>query len=167
MSELDKLFTSKIKNKGIFSFKDTYNIAYEWLVDEGYDINEKVYKETVGAGGAKEIEIEWVAYRKISDYFRFLIKINWHILGMTDVEVEIDGVKQKMNQGQLVLTISTILEKDWAGTWENKPLFKFLRTFYDRYLIPSRLEKYEGKLLGEMDEFIAHLKSFLALSVKK
>jgi len=167
MVELDPLFVTKIKNKGVFDFKETYNVLYEWLIDEGYDVNEKTYKEVVGAGGAKEIVIDWVAYRKVSDYFRFRIKIEWHILGMTDVEVEIDGVKQKMNKGQFELKAQGILEKDYESRWENKPFIKFLRTMYDRYLITARIENYEGKLIGEVDEFVAQTKAYLALSGKR
>ena len=167
MVEKDKLFASKIKHKGIFDFTSTYKVLYEWLVDEGYDVNEKAYKENIGAGGAKEIEIEWIALRKISDYFRFVLKIQFHVLGMTDVEVEIDGVKQKMNKGQFELKVTSTLEKDYENRWENKAGFKFLRTLYDRYLISGRIEDYEGKLLAEMDEFIAQVKAFLALIGKR
>ena len=166
MVEKDKLFATKIKDKGIFNFKATYRALHTWLTDESYLLNEKKYKETVSASGAKDVEIKWAAEKKISDYFRFVIKVNWIVLGMTDVEVEIDGVKQKANKGQLELHISTVLEKDYENRWDNRPFFKFLRTLYDRYLIPSRIEKYEAKLLGEMDEFVAQCKAYLALGGK-
>ena len=167
MAEKDNLLKTKIKHKGIFDFKETYNLVYDWLVNEGYDINEKTYKENIGPGGAKEIEIEWDCHRKISDYFKFLIKIEYHIIGMTDVEVEIDGKKEKMNKGQFEFTIKGILVKDHESRWENSPFFKFLRTLYDRYLIPSRIENYEGKLIGEVDEVVAQVKAFLNLQGKR
>lgn len=167
MVEQDKLFESKIKHKGIFDFKELYNVLYTWLVDQGYDVNEKSYKENIGAGGAKEVEIKWVAYRKISDYFRFVLKVEWRIIGLSNVEVEIEGVKTPMNRGNAEIKVSSVLEKDYESRWENRPFFKFLRTLYDRYLIPGRIEQYEGKLLGEMDEFIAQIKSFLSLLGKQ
>jgi len=164
MVEKDVLFKTKVKHKGIFDFSETYRILYEWLVDQGYDINEKTYKENIGAGGAKEIEIEWDAMKKVSDYFRFLLEIKWHPLGMTSVEVEIDGVKQKMNKGQFEIEIKSVLLKDYESRWENKPIQKFLRGLYDKYIIRERVEAYEGKLIAEMDEFVAQCKSFLALT---
>jgi len=167
MVELDQLLKSKVKHSGIFDFKETYRILWEWLVDQGYDINEKNYKEVLGAGNAREIEIEWDAVRKVSDYLRNEIKVNWHILGMTSVEVEIDGVKQKMNKGQFELEAKCILQKDYDDRWISNPFYKFLRTLYDRYIIPARIDQYEGKLIGEMDEFIAQCKSFLALVGKR
>jgi len=167
MPELDALIKTKVKHSGVFDFKETYRILFEWLMDAGYDVNEKSYKENIGAGGAKEIEVEWVAVRKVSDYFRFMIKAKWHIIGMTSVEVEIDGVKQKMNKGQFELEISSVLIKDYEARWENKPFWKFLRTLYDKYLIKERVEQYEGKLIGEMEEFVAQCKSFLSLTGKR
>lgn len=167
MSEKDNILGTKVKHAGVFDFKETYRVMYEWLADQGYDINEKNYKENIGAGGAKEIEIEWEALRKVSDYFRFIIKAKWHIIGMTSVEVDIDGVKQKMNKGQFELEIKCILEKDYESTWEKKPFLKFLRTLYDKYLIKERTDQYEGKLIGEMEDFAAQCKSFLALTGRK
>jgi len=167
MVEKDKLLGTKIKHKGIFNFKDIYQVLYNWLMEQGYVLNEKSYKESLGAGGTKDVEIEWYAKRDISDYFRFVMEVKWQILGMSEVEVEIDGIKQKTNKGYIILEIKTTLEKDYENRWENRPFFKFLRTFYDRYLIPSRIENYEGKLLGEMDEFVAQIKSFMALLGKQ
>jgi hypothetical protein len=165
--ERDNLFKSKVKHNGLFDFKETYRILYEWLVDQNYDVNEKNYKEVIGAGGSKEIEVEWEATRKVSDYFKFMIEAKWHILGMTGVEVDIDGVKQKINKGQFEIEVKCTLLKDYEDRWENHPFWKFLRTFYDRYLIKERTEQFEGKLIGEMDEFVAQCKSFLALTGRR
>ena len=167
MAEKDPLFKTKVKHTGFFDFRETYRILYEWLVDQGYDVNEKNYKEAIGAGGAKEIEVDWEATRKVSDYFRFIIKAYWHVMGMSSVDVEIDGVKQKMNKGQFEIEVKSILEKDYENKWENAPFWKFLRTLYDKYLIKERTEQYEGKLIGEMEEFVAQCKSFLALTGKR
>jgi len=167
MVELDKLIGTKVRHVGIFDFKETYRILFEWLIDQGYDFNEKNYKEVIGAGNAKEIEIEWEAVRKVSDYFRFYIKVKWKIIGMTSVEVEIDGVKQKMNKGDLTLEFSCVLHKDYEDRWGGKPFFKFLRTLYDKYLIRERVEQYESKLIIEMEQLVAEAKSFLVLTGKR
>jgi len=167
MPEKDELFTTKVKHTGIFNFKELYRILFEWLIDKDYDVNEKTYKEVVGGSGAKEIEIEWDAERKVTDYFKFNLKVEWHIIGMTNVEVEIDGSKEKMNKGQLEIKFKSVLLKDYRESWTSNPFIKFLRTFYDKYLIKERLEQYEGKLIGDMEEMIAECKSFLALTGKR
>jgi len=162
MGEKDKIFESKVQHTGVFDFKETYGFAYKWLADEGYLITEKKYSEKVKPNG-KEIEVEWDMFRKISDYFKFSGSIKWRVLGMTDVEVEKDGVKIKMNKGQVELGIKGYLERDYEKRWEGRAFRKFLRGLYDRYVIKHRIDQYEGKLFGEFDEFSGQMKSFLTL----
>lgn len=162
MAERDKIFESKVVHQGIFDFKETYGFAYKWLVDEGYLITEKKYSEKVRPDG-KEVEIEWVVWRKISDYFKFYATIRWRIFRMTSVEVEKNGVKVKMENGQPEIKIQGYLERDYEKKWEGRAFRKFLRGVYDRYIIKHRIEQYEAKLFSELDEFATQLKSFLTL----
>ncbi len=162
MVEKDEVFSGKIKQTGIFDFKEFYRFCYVWLVDKGYFLIEKSYSEKMTASG-KEVEIEWEALRKISDYFRFALKIRWRILGMKDVEVEKDGVKIGMNKGNPEIKLAAVLEKDYEHRWEINAITKFLRGLYDRYIIRGRIEQYEDKIFGDADEFLAQAKAFLAL----
>jgi len=165
MAEKDKVFEGKTSTTGIFDFKQTYRFLYDWFIDKEYKLHEKKYSEKIKPNG-KEIEITWEAKRKISDYFRFIIKSKWRILGMTDVEVQKEGAKVKMNKGQLEVKFSAILVKDYEHRWENSSFLKFLRGVYDRYIIKGRIDKYEDKLLEETDEVIAQTRAFLALEGK-
>lgn len=165
MVEKDTVFEGKVKQTDIFDFKEMYNFLYKWLVDEGYKVVEKNYSEKVTANG-KELDIEWEAKKKVSDYFRFVIKPKWKILGMTSVEVERNGKKVSMNKGKVEIKVGAVLEKDYEARWENNPFFKFLRDVYNRYIIRARVEEYERKLFKEADEFLAQMKSFLALEGK-
>lgn len=162
MAENDPVFKSKVKDKGVFDFAELYRIAYTWLVDEGYWIVEKLYSEKITASG-KELDIEWNCYKKISDYFRFELSVTWKVLGMKDVEVEREGDKVTLNKGGFEITVKATLVKDYESRWESSQLDKFLRGLYDRYIIRSRIENYEGKLYGEGEEFLAQVKAFLAL----
>lgn len=107
----------------------------------------------------------WEATRKISDYFRFNLKIDWRIIGMQSVDVEDKntGKKVGMNKGNPEIKITAVLEKDYEGRWEGHTFYKFLRGVYDRYIIRTRIEQYEIKIFQEADELLAQVKSFLAL----
>jgi len=166
MVEKDIVFKGKVKHKGIFDFKELYRFCFTWLVDKDYWVVEKSYSEKVNPNG-KEVEIEWDAKRKISDYFRFNLKVNWRILGMKDVEVEKEGAKITLNKGQPEISVSAVLEKDYEHRWESNAFLKFLRGIYDRYIIRGRIENYEDKIYSEADEFLAQVKAFLALEGKR
>ncbi len=165
MAEKDTQFSGKIKQKGIFNFKSFYNFIYDWLTDEGYKVIEKNYTEEI-TGDSKKVEIKWVAKEKISDYFQFVMQIDWLILNLKNIEVQKEGKKVKMNTGELELKIKGILVKDYENKWEDIPFFKLLRGIYDRYIIKSRTESYEDKILDETEEFIAQCKAYLTIEGK-
>jgi hypothetical protein len=162
MSEKDKICEAKVKHDGIFDYKEVYRFLYAWLTDFEYFMEERNYTEKVKPEG-KEVEIHWIARRKISDYFRFVLKVDWLILGMTNIEVMKDNLKVKANKGVLEIKVTGFLEKDYENRWENTSFLRFLRGVYDRFVIRGRIEDYEDKLCEELDEFVAQAKAFLAL----
>ncbi len=166
MPEKDKIISNKVKQAGIFDFKELYKFCYTWLSDEEYFVSEDNYTEKI-LGDAKEIEIKWTAERKVSDYFKFRLKIDWFIAGMKDVEVEKMGKKIKMNKGTAEIKVSGFLVKDYEARWETGGIMKFLRGVYDQYIIKARVEQYEDKLSEDVDEFLSQVKSFLMIEGKR
>ena len=166
MAEKDTVFSGKFKQKGIFDFKDFYGFTYDWLKGEGYKVTEKVYSEEI-TGDSKKIEIDWECKKKVSDYFQFVIKVKWMVLGLKNVEVQREGKKLKMNSGQIEVKVGGVLVKDYEHKWEDHPSWKFLRGIYDRYIVKSRIDQYEGNLRDEVEEFIAQSKAFLVIEGKR
>lgn len=162
MAEKDKVYKGKLKQAGIFNFKDFYSFSYDWLVEENYDVFERRYSEKV-AGDSKDIEIEWEAMKEVSDYFRFVIKMEWKILGMKKVKVKRGDKEETMDTGSVEIKFSGTIVKDYESRWESTPVLKFMRGVYDRYIIKRRIDEYEIKLMGEIEELIAQCKSFLAM----
>ena len=166
MVEKKEVYKQKIKQKGFFIFAGLYDFAYEWFKDQGYKISEDEYTEKLSAAG-KEVIITWTGKRKISDYFMNVIELKWHILGMTDAEVERDGKKLKANKGEVKITFRADLVRDYEERWEDKPLWKFLRGFYDRYIIRVTMKDYEDRLEDKTIEFINQVKAYLTFEVKE
>jgi len=165
MVEKDFVFSGKIRQRGVFEYPELYRFCYMWLVDKGYWVTEKTYSEKVNPDG-KEVEIEWEAKRKISDYFRYLLIVKWRILGLKEVEAERDGAKITLSKGFPEIKVDAVLEKDYEHRWEGTAFLKFLRGLYDRYIVRGRIEQYELKIYSEADEFLAQIKAFLALEGK-
>jgi len=166
MVEKDKIITEKVKRSGIFNFKDVYQFTYRWFVDEGYDVEEQKYIENV-AGDSKDIEIKWVATKKVSDYFQNEIKSDWRIIGMTDVEVEKEGRKIKANKGTFEVKFTGNLKKDYEGSWEKSAMMKFLRGVYERYVIEARVKEREEKIIKNVEEILEQVKAFLTIEGMK
>ncbi len=166
MSTKDKEIATKIKQAAYFDFKKIYAFAYEWLVEEDFKVIEKKYQEKI-AGNTKDIEIVWDCSKEISDYFKFLIRIEWRILKMEEVEVVVDNKKTKTNKGEFEMKATGVLERDYESRWENTAFLKFLRGVYDRYVIRGTISAEKKKLIEDVDEYVAQIKSMLSIEGKK
>ena len=163
MAEKETLFSSTLKHKGLFDFAKFYKFCYDWLAEEtGLLLQENKYVEKL-SGDTKEIDVEWSGFTKLTDYFRFDMKVNFKILGMKQVEIMKDGKKIKTNEGQIEMKVKGTLVRDWQGRFEKSPFQKFMREIYDKWVIPSRIDQMEGKVVGDSDEFLGEAKAWLAL----
>ena len=165
MALKSNVLKQKIKQVGYWNFKDLYNFSFEWLEDHGYSVSEDEYTEKEKENG-KELNIEWVANKKVTDYYKNTIKVKWHILYMTDAEIERDGKKEKTNKGEVKMEFIVDLVKDYEERWEDEPLWKFLRGVYEKYIIRTTNDEYEDRLEDDALEYINQIKAFLQLSGK-
>jgi hypothetical protein len=163
MAEKDKVFSSKIKYSGIVNFADFYKFCYEWLRDEmGVTMSENKYAEKL-SGDSKSIDVEWSGSSLLSDYFKMDIKVTFKVTGLTNIEID----KVKTNKGSVEIGIGGTLVKDYNGKFEKTAFQKVLRGFYEKTVIPSRVEQMQGKVIGGCDEFLAQAKAYLDLEGKR
>lgn len=165
MAEKKEVFKQKLKQKGYWNYVDLYNFCFDWLKDEGYKVKETEYVEKV-SGFGKEILLKWEAHKKVTDYFKQVIYVDWHILGMKDAEVEQDGKKISTNKGEIAITVRAELERDYEERWEDKKFWKFLRGVYEKYVIRTTVDEYEGDLDDKATEYISDIKGFLQIGGK-
>jgi len=166
MTDKDLILKEKVAHSGLFDFAGFYSFAHSWFREENYGVNEEKYSEKI-KGNSKDIVIEWKATKNLSDYFKIEQNITFEIRKLTDVEVEIDGEKKKMNRGEVEVTIKGVLVRDPDSKWESTPWLRFLRDVYNKYIIPSRVESMELKVKGDVQTFKDELKAYLDLTGKR
>ncbi len=167
MAEKDQIFSSKMKYDGIVLFKDFYRFCYDWLIDETeLEVKESKYVEKL-KGNSKDIDIEWIGERKVTDYFKFQVKVNFRILGLKEIEINKNGAKIKTNDGSVEVKVTGTLIRDYEGKFETTTHKKFLRSIYEKWVIPSRIEQFEDKLISDCDEFLSQAKAYLDLEGKR
>jgi len=162
MGQQNTVLKQSIKHVGYWKYSELYAFCFDWLKDNGYKIKENEYTEKI-TGFGKELIIDWEASQKVTDYFRYLIKVRWHILGMIDAEIEKEGKKVSTNKGEVKITIEGILEKDYEKKWEDKPIWKFLRGIYEKYIIRTTIDEYEDRIRDDAKQYVSEIKSFLQL----
>jgi hypothetical protein len=160
MAERDLLVQEKAEHDGIWDFKGFYIFAHNWLKEEGYGVDEAKYTEKV-SGNEKSIFIEWLATKRLSDYFKIEHKIRFLINGLSDVEVEMDGNKKKMNKGHIEIQIKANLVSDPESKWEKSATSRFFRDMYNKYIIPTRVDNLKMEVVTDAQRFKDELKEFL------
>ena len=167
MGEKDTLIKEKLKYSGLGNLKDIYSFAHDWMRDENINVTEDLYTEKV-RGDSKEIEIKWTGTRDLDDYFKMHVELKWRILDMTDVEVQINGKKKKMNQfRELSIEIKGLLEEDHQGKWGKSGFQKMLKETYTKHLIKERKGKREDLVKDTCKDLKEEIKAFLELTGKR
>jgi len=131
----------RIKYKDVFDFKPFYESLHEWFqhygwkdVDDKGDHWETMYVERIDRNGAKEIWVSWRLFRDAeAGPFRYYLDMNFHLLGLTSTEVVKEGMKLKVNKGELELHMNALIEKTYEkGLKEISFIGKFLDLFNKR-----------------------------------
>ena len=151
----------KVKDKSIFSLEELYKAIIRWLEFHRYTFQEQEYREEDLGGGKKHLELKWYAEKKIDDYIKFVIEVNFLILGLEKLEAEVRGVREVTNKGELEMNFKAYLLKDYDKKWERTAFMRFLRETYDKKLIKTRLETYEGELYEETYKLMDEVRAFL------
>lgn len=167
MAEKNQVFSSKIKYNGIVSFKDFYKFCYDYLKEElEFDLAETKYGEKLN-GDLKDIDIEWKGFKKIDDYFKHEIKVEFQIRQLKNVEIVQDTKKIKTNQGVIEVKLKGEIVRDYRSHYATNPTRKWMRSIYEKWVIQAKIEKVEEKLIMDCDEFLRQAKAYLDLEGKR
>lgn len=162
MADKEQIIKEKVEHAGLMDFAGLYSYAHNWFKEEGYSVDETKYSEK-SDGTKRGIDIEWKITKTLSDYFKFDNKLKFEVTDLTDVEVEIDGKKKKMNQGKVTMEITGNLIKDPDSKWQTTPFNRFIRDVYNKYVIPGRTHDMRGLLTSDIQKFKETMKAYLEL----
>lgn len=163
MAERETLIDNyRIHYEGLFSVIDLYTLIDEYFEEKGYDKREKKNIERVTKSG-KFIEIELEPWKKTTDYAQSSIRVRLQMKEVKEVEIEKDGVKVKLNKGDVSITMSAFLTTDYEHKWESKPMFFFLRTIFEKFVFGSYTAQYKAEIMNDFNLLTSQIKSFLNL----
>jgi len=166
-SEKDTVFFSKMKYSGIFSYSGFYAFAHDWISEEmGLTVKEGKYSEKI-KGDSKEVEFEWGCDKEVTDYFKVEMSVVVKVNPLKNVEVNQGGKKISTNNGSVEIKVKGVLIKDYDGKFEGTAFKKFMRSVYEKWIIPSKIDEISGKFAGDCDEFLGQSKAYLDLEGKR
>ncbi len=159
MSEIDYVVRNlTVKQEAVTDFSALYKVLKKWFEDNRYDLLEKEYIDIL-KDKEKELSIKWAGEKKVDEYTKFVIEIK--IKGREFAEVYVKG--KKFMKGEIVFKIESLLEKDYEDVWENRPIAKFIRGVYDKFILAKHFSDYEEKLREDTYAIHSEIKAFLNL----
>jgi len=135
-------FMDQVKYVGIVDFDALYKMMTQWFIERDYDFYEGMYKDK-----PPELELDWVAKRKVNDFYQYKFEIYFHLWDIREVDVIKDGVKKKMIETRMMIQFSPILRIDWQDRWTGNWFIKTMFKFYTENVIKREIElKYADTL---------------------
>jgi len=160
----------------VYLLAELYKFIREWLVEEGYATDgpsgkdsgnsadqymEKFYFER-NLNGVKEQVIWWRTFKKAIGANARIMKhldLDYHQLGIKDVEAISEGKKIKAQKGEVEIYIIPYLMVDLekgGGSLSKRLLRWFKKNMYDEEIEQARIDSYNDalKLEGEIKQFL-------------
>jgi len=117
----------RVKYKGVFDYNKLTTFMLKWLQDRRFEINEKKHKHKYSCPHGFEIDREIHAWRKIDDYYRYDVQINWLLWDAFEVDAVKDGKNVKLWNARMEVQIHFDVVYDYQGKFEKNPWLEKLR----------------------------------------
>lgn len=156
-----EIFTEKnfqIKHHSYVDIIGLLKALPQWFNSMGYDYYEKGLSEKdIGTGD--QVESEWTASKDVTEYIQYTMEI---AIVAKDVRKVVLENGEEVYWARLLITFKTKFVKDFQKKYNEDIWYeKFMREFYERYIVAEDLKKYIGKLIGESMDLTGLMKSYL------
>lgn len=148
---------------GVFDFEGLYRMMHAWLINKRFLFHEDRYKDKVYTPFGNELEIEWRAEKKVTEYVKEFIVIKFHLWDFAEVEIVKEGKKVKMTKSRMEIKFDAQLQLDYTEKFQNSGVFaQKLGEFYQNKVIywDWRI-KYADVLTYSMYDLHAKVKKYL------
>ena len=127
-----------INFSGIFDLDKLYQGIYDWMINEGYNFEERQYKHKVPSPAGAEQHMKSWGWRNVTEYIKYVVNTYTLIRDMKDIEVIKDGKKTTLTKGMIRIEIGGYVETDWQGKYEATPFLLRIRKFMEKYILGNR-----------------------------
>jgi hypothetical protein len=161
MAEVKTLIDGKsLSYEGMFNIRELYRIIDTWFKERGYDKQEVKNWEDV-TESEKQIVLEIIPYKKVSDYARIDIRIFMIFSKLSEIEVERGGMKSKMNKGRAEFYFDAYVVTDYENKWQTKPVVFFIKNVIEKFVYRAYTSNYDSEAIRDCTDIENEIRSFL------
>ena len=165
MGEKQKYLTKSFSYEGLFNYRELFRVMDVWFREKFFDKFEKRTEQYELPDGIA-LDFEFTPWKKVTDYFKIIIKVELTGKGIKEVDVEINGKKTKVQEGKINVKLTGYVVVDYDGKW-SKPLLYFLRDIYDKYVYWHITKKYIHMAVDDVNSLYDHMRTYLNMAQYK
>lgn len=152
----------RLNYNGVFDVVELYREIEDWIVKHGMEKEIKKKREHVKADGKN---IEWFIeiWKSPTDYAKIIVRVKALMSNIKDVEIVKGDSKINLNHGNVTIIFDGFIEQDIKGRWQQKPLYYFIRSLYDKYVYKLWSNKFDKDVFNYchslhkvLDDFFKH-----------
>lgn len=128
---------------GMFDVEELFKVILDWEKQNGYEREVKKKSQIVEAH-AKKMEYIFEEWKSLADWARSTVRLKILAKDIVDFDLEREGYKRNMQKGHVLVYIDGFLETDLEHRWQEKPMYVFLRTLYDKLVWKFWLGRHDG-----------------------
>ena len=144
MAEYNKAYQTKtIKYSGLFNINKIHKFLIEWIKQNGFIMFEGMTQEQVFTN-EKQLTYNYKPYKNFTDFAKAVIYLDVSMNNITDVTIEEDNKKKKMQKGNIEISVTGFIETDYENKWETKPFYYFLKIVFEKFFLGGHRSYYES-----------------------
>jgi len=151
-----------VKYKGVFDYEGLYKMMHSWIINKRFLFHETKYKDKVSTPFGNEIEIVWRSEKKVTEFVKEWIVIQFHMWDFSEVEVIKDGKNMKMAKTRMEIKFTAQIELDYNKKFDGSEFKHKLGQFYVKNIIWWDFQiRYINALEYSMYDLHTKVKKFL------
>ena len=167
MVEKNRVIQKQIGYVGLFKYRDLFRTIDFWLRDKFFDKKEKGNAEYRYPDGTKQMTVLLEPWKKVTDYYKVSLRIEVLAKDMKEVDVEVNGKTQRLNQGSVTVILTGFLVLDYDNRMEKNAFLLFLRDLFHRYVYSYITKKYTEMVVDDLTDLENTIRSYLNTFQKK
>lgn len=162
MVEKQRVIEKHFSYKGLFRFRELFRVIDFWLRDKFYDKKEKQNTKAELPTGI-QYTLQFEPWKKVTDYYKIELRIELVASEVKELEIEINGEKQRVNHGTVEVRITGYLIFDYENKIEdkNKPFLYFYRHLMNFFVYKHATRKYLEMTVDEATDLENSMRSYL------
>lgn len=159
--------TRTIKFRGLFDMPGLMKTMRNWIEYQGFEFHELGVKHKVPSPMGAEQEFKWWGWRKVNDYIKYHIYVEFHFWDVLEVDVIKEGKKQKTTSAGFRIDLHGTTEVDWQNRFAGSKFLQALGDFYLKYIVGKPLDMYwTDQLYYHIYKLHAVVKQYLDMEAK-